>query len=183
MDIRIKKTKQAIINTFIGLRAHKPLEKITIKELCEKAMINKSTFYSHYEDIYALANDIEDQVVKDILSQIQHPELAFKDLKKFNKELYYAFISQSSLIHTLFKDNRRNELVFKIKQNLKDIIFNLDEQYKNDPVANILLDYVINGGYYTFIDNISNYDQNLVINTMGELLEPIWNEVKDKFNK
>ena len=38
MDIRIEKTKTAIHNTFLELRSRKPLEKITIKELCEKAL-------------------------------------------------------------------------------------------------------------------------------------------------
>ena len=52
MDIRIEKTRQSIINAFIELRSHKELERITIKELCEKAQINKSTFYAHYQDIY-----------------------------------------------------------------------------------------------------------------------------------
>ena len=47
MDIRIRKTEQAIKNAFIELRSKKSLEKITVKELCELAMINKSTFYSH----------------------------------------------------------------------------------------------------------------------------------------
>ena len=51
MDIRIEKTERAIRNAFLELRAAKPLEKITVKELCSLACINKSTFYSHYEDI------------------------------------------------------------------------------------------------------------------------------------
>lgn len=37
MDIRVKKTQRSIITAFMELRAHKPLEKITVKELCEKA--------------------------------------------------------------------------------------------------------------------------------------------------
>ena len=60
MDIRIEKTKTAIHNTFLELRSKKPLEKITIKELCEKAQINKSTFYSHYRDIYDLSDQTDD---------------------------------------------------------------------------------------------------------------------------
>ena len=44
MDIRVKKTRRTIITAFMELRAHKPLEKFTVKELCEKAEINKSTF-------------------------------------------------------------------------------------------------------------------------------------------
>ena len=51
MDLRIEKTENAIRNAFIQLRAKKALEKITIKELCEAALIHKSTFYSHYRDI------------------------------------------------------------------------------------------------------------------------------------
>ena len=55
MDLRIEKTRQSIVNAFLALRSGKPLEKITVKELCEKAMINKSTFYFHYADIYELS--------------------------------------------------------------------------------------------------------------------------------
>ena len=51
MDLRVEKTERGIKNAFIELRSKKPLEKITIKELCELACINKSTFYSHYRDI------------------------------------------------------------------------------------------------------------------------------------
>ena len=46
------------------LRAQKPLEKIKVKELCDLACINKSTFYAHYQDIYALANAMEDEMVQ-----------------------------------------------------------------------------------------------------------------------
>ncbi len=41
MDLRIIKTKKAIINAFLALRAKRPLEKITVRELCEMAMVNK----------------------------------------------------------------------------------------------------------------------------------------------
>ena len=59
MDKRMEKTEKAIKEAFMALRKIKPLEKISIKELCEMAYINKSTFYSHYEDIYALSYVIE----------------------------------------------------------------------------------------------------------------------------
>ena len=40
MDLRKERTKRSIINAFIELRANRPLEKITVKELSERAMIN-----------------------------------------------------------------------------------------------------------------------------------------------
>ena len=52
MDIRIEKTERAIRNAFLELRAAKPLEKITVKELCSLACINKSTFYSLLKNLY-----------------------------------------------------------------------------------------------------------------------------------
>lgn len=55
MDLRVEKTRRSIINGFLELRARKPLEKIRVRELCEKAQINKSTFYDHYRDVYDLA--------------------------------------------------------------------------------------------------------------------------------
>lgn len=59
MDIRIARTDRAIEQAFMELREKNPLEKIKIKDLCAMACINKSTFYAHYEDIYALANALE----------------------------------------------------------------------------------------------------------------------------
>ena len=67
MDLRIEKTEKAIKNAFIELRAKKPLEKISVKELCAEACINKSTFYSHYADIYALSEAIERETVLSLI--------------------------------------------------------------------------------------------------------------------
>ena len=72
MDLRIQKTEQAIKNAFIELRSTKSLEKITVKELCELAMINKSTFYSHYEDIDALSETMEQEPDATIIGSIGH---------------------------------------------------------------------------------------------------------------
>ena len=59
MDIRVKKTKRAIQKAFIALLREKPIEKITVKEIAERAEINKTTFYSHYETLDALTAEIE----------------------------------------------------------------------------------------------------------------------------
>ena len=55
MDLRITKTRAAVKNAFLELRAEKPLEKITVKELSTAANINKATFYLHYRDIFDLS--------------------------------------------------------------------------------------------------------------------------------
>ena len=68
MDIRIERTDRAIEDAFMELRAKSPLEKIKIKDLCALACINKSTFYAHHEDIYALSDGLEKKVIDSILA-------------------------------------------------------------------------------------------------------------------
>ena len=70
MDIRITKTRKSIADAFLELRARKPIEKITVKELCEKAQINKSTFYTHYRDIYDLSETLEEQFAQQIVGSL-----------------------------------------------------------------------------------------------------------------
>lgn len=60
---RVKLTKTLLKNSLIDLMHSKPINKITIKELCENADINRSTFYLYYSDQYALLGEIE----KDLL--------------------------------------------------------------------------------------------------------------------
>ena len=73
MDLRVKKTKSAIINSFLELRSKKPLERITVKELSDLAQINKATFYLHYKDIYDLSESLEDELLDNVLDRISHP--------------------------------------------------------------------------------------------------------------
>ena len=53
------------------LLKHKPIQSISIKELCNTAGINRGTFYTHYTDIYDLLNHIEEQMLSDFLQAIE----------------------------------------------------------------------------------------------------------------
>ena len=73
MDLREMKTRRSITNAFIAIRSKKPLERITVKELCEKAEVSKATFYLHYHDIYDLSDTLQQNVIKDILNYVETP--------------------------------------------------------------------------------------------------------------
>ncbi len=51
MDKRIVRTRLAVFNAVFELSTEKDLDKITVVELCDRAGINKSTFYLHYKSI------------------------------------------------------------------------------------------------------------------------------------
>ncbi|MCM1046854.1 MAG: TetR/AcrR family transcriptional regulator [Clostridiales bacterium] len=168
MDMRIIKTQNSIINAFLSLRAKKEIEKITIKELCEKAMINKSTFYSHYSDIYDLSEYLESKVASEIVANLERPEDIFTKPEEFNRELFYAYISQESLIQTLFSGSRSSQLLYRIEQSLKEIIFKIRPEYKENVIANVTLTYSIYGGFYAF-EKCRQFGDNEVIEIMAAL--------------
>ena len=63
---RVRMTKRMMKNALIDLLDEKPLEKITVTEICKVADVNRSTFYTHYEDIRALMLEIEDEVLEHV---------------------------------------------------------------------------------------------------------------------
>lgn len=61
-DHRVRVTKLMLRKAFTELLSKKPLQSISVKELCELAGINRGTFYTHYQDIYALLEEIESEM-------------------------------------------------------------------------------------------------------------------------
>ena len=154
MDPRSKKTRRSIINAFLELRARKPLEKITVKELCEKAEINKSTFYTHFK----------------IVENLPHPNYVVEQPKVFTEELFAAFRSQASITGTLFSGSQSGHLIVQLNAALRELIFQAYPQYQDDPFFNIYLSYAIFGGYYAMRESRA-YDERTIISAISRITE------------
>ncbi|HIX58960.1 MAG TPA: TetR/AcrR family transcriptional regulator [Candidatus Blautia gallistercoris] len=172
MDLRVEKTKRSIINAFLELRAKKPLEKITVKELCEHAWIHKSTFYSHYTDIYDLSEQLETETVNSIIQTLPHPETIFENPAEFTEALFLAYRSQDTLSQILFSGSRRGQLIAKTKAQLRDLVFRTYPEYEQDPIRNIVLSYAIYGSYYAYTEN-RHYGEDMVISALGQLTQAV----------
>lgn len=64
-DHRTRVTKMLIRRAFTGLLRQKPIQRITIRELCALAGINRGTFYAHYRDLYDLREQMEQELLAD----------------------------------------------------------------------------------------------------------------------
>lgn len=62
----VKKTKREFEKSLVSLSQEKQLNKITVKEICERAQLSRNAFYFHYSDINALVADIRQNMVKEI---------------------------------------------------------------------------------------------------------------------
>ena len=62
-DPRTRYTRQIITTAFWQLLRQKPMEKITVKEVCTLAQINRGTFYRHFRDCYDLMEQLQEQAL------------------------------------------------------------------------------------------------------------------------
>lgn len=53
-DLRIRRTHKLLWEALMALMAEREFETISVKEICDRAMVHRTTFYKHYEDKYDL---------------------------------------------------------------------------------------------------------------------------------
>lgn len=73
-DYRVQMTKQSISTAFIQLLKLKVIQKITVKELCLKAHMNRGTFYLHYHDVYDLLDQIQMELIQEFQNILSNPD-------------------------------------------------------------------------------------------------------------
>jgi len=67
---RVKMTKMLLNESFLHFLAEKPLSRITIKEICEYADVNRSTYYAYYTDPYDQLRKLEAELLIDMSAYI-----------------------------------------------------------------------------------------------------------------
>lgn len=95
------RTKRMIKEAFADLVSKKQdISKITVKELVDKADISKSTFYCHYQDIYAVIEEFEDEIL----------DLLDETLKVYMKDHQEEF---APYIKRIIEHLKENEKIYK----------------------------------------------------------------------
>lgn len=70
LNRRVQYTRNALREALVDLAAEKPLQSITVTDICARADINRSTFYLHYKDVHGLLLEIEDDILDHIRAGI-----------------------------------------------------------------------------------------------------------------
>lgn len=78
-DARVRYTRMIIEQSFLELLGEKPVSKITVTELCEKAQINRATFYKHYLDISDLLEKLEEALFDQIRTSFGSEKIKLKE--------------------------------------------------------------------------------------------------------
>ena len=101
-----RKTRKLIRSTFAEMLSEKgTIDKITVTELVNRADINRGTFYTHYDDVYAVAEDFETE----ILEHFDTVSGNIADIDEF-VESFFAFIKENEPYYKMLC--KSNEFLF-----------------------------------------------------------------------
>lgn len=78
-DLRVRRTHALLRKTLIDLIGEKGFDAVTVGDIAERAMINRSTFYRHYSDKYALVTSIFEEAVDQVIRELGQEHLEALD--------------------------------------------------------------------------------------------------------
>ncbi|MCT4612113.1 MAG: TetR family transcriptional regulator C-terminal domain-containing protein [Clostridia bacterium] len=117
-DKRCIKTKLNIKNALSKILSSKEINQVNVKELCDLAMISRNTFYSHYDNIYSLINEIEEDLLDELVRIIDSTELKVLQYNPYPllKELTEIIYSDFDLYKIVINSPTSNNLFTKLKE-------------------------------------------------------------------
>ncbi len=112
MDLRIRKTYLGLHNAFTQLLEEKKFEELTVNELCDRAMIRRTTFYKHFADKYEYFTFYMREIVATFQDQLA-PDVTDGDVNAYLQHMcreLLRFIQR----HEQLVQNVKNSNVFPL---------------------------------------------------------------------
>ncbi|MDQ0194730.1 TetR/AcrR family transcriptional regulator [Paenibacillus wynnii] len=177
MDRRIHKTRNAIIEAFVGLMAEKNFEQITINEIADKANVNRGTIYLHYVD----KHDLLEQCIEIHLDQLFQKCPPGGDTDNFSsKDLMlrmFEYLEQHAFFYSTILTNKgipafRKRLLDMAKNSLSEQI---NKSGSNQNIQNeVLIQFLASAGVGViewWITNSMPYPAKDMVEEFWQLLE------------
>lgn len=151
MDRRKKYTQQVIHDTLFELLKKHHLSDITVKEICELADINRSTFYRNYLDIY----DLFEKVEQELIEQVFQNEDLFESRNQLLEVIYNHQNFYSEFFHIGLESKKLKQIMEELKNQTASILkkqgtyheetFEIEYQYNYYGVLGVIKKWVESG--------------------------------------
>lgn len=115
-DARTRYTERVIRESFLSAMETKPYSRITVKEICDGAQINRATFYNHYKDVYDLMDHIEAGLLSDVDTMIEDAD--FTDLSAYLEMLLQNMRREGKTWLALISSNGKPEILTEIGRHI-----------------------------------------------------------------
>ncbi len=152
----IQITRRKIMDSFWELFNSNELKNITVGKITKQAHLNRGTFYQHFNDIYDLLEQMEQQLIdllkENVISLLK--EGVPENLEEFSKVCSKVFQKYNKKLYLLF----RNDPSFgeKIKNEMYPVLEAANLLPENFPYKN----YVMTFGFYSMLNMINYWYEN-----------------------
>lgn len=119
LDLRQRRTREALYNALIALLEAKPYDEITVADLTREAMVARPTFYLHFKDIHeVLLTRLEEDLRAQRELITQHAPKYHSELEAREALLRFAFerVGANARLYRLILSGRAGSVVFNLFQ-------------------------------------------------------------------
>lgn len=178
-DLRVQRTKKALITTFSDLLETKSFENITIQDLCEKANVRRSTFYRHFNDKYDLLNHIVGTLIE-YFRTLHLPEIDPKDprqfFNKFMKDILLFISDNKAMVKSVISINIYSEVYQILYNQIYAVVkrqIEFDKQIGQFYIDEFIYGEFLAGGILSVILNWIQYGQQSIDEVSSDIVTMI----------
>jgi len=137
-------TKQNIIDAFWSLYCEKQIEKITVKDIANKAGYNRGTFYEYFKDVYDVLEKIENSLIP-TLSELP-PILKLTGTLGMPLDAFFELYEQNNKYYSVLLGEKGDPaFASKLKNSIKPMIMQVfvDKPNVNKKELDFILEYIL----------------------------------------
>ena len=168
-DLRIIRTRKLLSNTLLDMMEEESIEKISVIDLCNRAMVNRATFYAHFEDKYHLLTFALEELKDELYEKFNKETKLTTPIETISSLMTRAiefFFDKHNHIANIIRNNRNGKVVSTIQDSIAHSIKYQLSKYKDTYEIKLplqVLSSFIAGGMVSTalwcIDNPGKYSQ------------------------
>lgn len=170
MDIRVKKTKEKIKKAFISLLSEYRMDDITVACLCKQAKVNRSTFYVYYGNVMECFDEISDQILAEMKSQLLLN--SNKNIKAYLEVYFETARKHRNIFKAIHSTNIHNPMISKMVEANNEILHS--GFYIPKASENLEYSFAFSG----FYGMVEVWLRNECVETNEELIDTLQNIIK-----
>ncbi|MFS0671719.1 TetR/AcrR family transcriptional regulator [Ornithinibacillus sp. 179-J 7C1 HS] len=174
-DLRVVKTQESLRHALLELLKTKPLEAISVAELCRLAQINRGTFYTHYKDVHEVFKRYLEVIVEDFRSAYEEPYIKTRfRIENMTEDMIQIF-------HHVKKYQDFYQIVFsaQIPMMYYYLLFDSVRSFMEDSLAKTYMDSEDEG----LIEYLLSYQTNAILGLLIQWHRRGYETAAEELNK
>ncbi len=176
-DLRVIKTKEALHNSLLELIKDKPLDTISVSELCRKAKVNRGTFYFHYDKVEDVFEEYFKEIMSDFANSYFEPYrkasmIKISELNPKTIRIFHHIEKYKSFYRIVFSRNAPLTYYYLLFEEISKLLRN-DIQHVKNIDEDILMAYQTNailGMIIAWFKGDFQYDPNYMNQQLVKIL-------------